>query len=326
MGKFIDMTGWVMKEHGVPDSLLTVEKLHLPKTKRISWDCVCECGNRIKVNGDNLRSGHSKSCGCSKSQSVVDMTGWVMKEHGFLDSRLTVLKRDTDNSNREAYWICLCDCGNTLSVRGSNLRNGQTRSCGCLHSEISREIMLNKCKPVFMEKHKEGLPKKDLSGMRFGKLLVLSFHHKDKYGNMYYECQCDCGGRTITPYSCLISGTVNSCGCIRSKGEMVISNLLSELNIYYQKEYIFEDLKDIFSLRFDFALFNQEELIGLIEYQGEQHTNKNNPWHSSNLEKHDQMKFDYCNKNNIPLIIINYNELNTLTSERLKDKINEYCY
>lgn len=34
------------------------------------------------------------------------------------------------------YWECICDCGQTLKVRGDSLRAGKTKSCGCLHREI----------------------------------------------------------------------------------------------------------------------------------------------------------------------------------------------
>jgi hypothetical protein len=34
---------------------------------KIMWDCLCKCGKKLAVRGENLRSGKSKSCGCYRS-------------------------------------------------------------------------------------------------------------------------------------------------------------------------------------------------------------------------------------------------------------------
>lgn len=91
MGKYIDMTGWVMKEHGVPDSRLTVirrGKDHITPCGKlcIYWECICECNldNIIVIDGNSLRRGLTKSCGCmnkertkkaNKKYNPVDLTG-----------------------------------------------------------------------------------------------------------------------------------------------------------------------------------------------------------------------------------------------------------
>ncbi len=49
--------------------------------------------------------------------------------------RLTVIKKDTVKSQRKIKWICKCECGNITSVIGTTLRNGNTKSCGCLQKE-----------------------------------------------------------------------------------------------------------------------------------------------------------------------------------------------
>lgn len=43
-------------------------------------------------------------------------------------------------------WLCRCDCGAELRVRGSCLRSGNVKSCGCLHREKAREQQLELAK------------------------------------------------------------------------------------------------------------------------------------------------------------------------------------
>jgi hypothetical protein len=51
-------------------------------------------------------------------------------------NRLVVLSRDNERSTpKRSYWHCLCDCGNTKSVRNDGLTSGSTQSCGCLGKE-----------------------------------------------------------------------------------------------------------------------------------------------------------------------------------------------
>lgn len=60
------------------------------------------------------------------------------------------------------------------------------------------------------------MPKvKDLKGMRFGRLLVIGEHGKDKYHYMNWVCLCDCGNTHITSSSSLIGGDTKSCGCFK---------------------------------------------------------------------------------------------------------------
>lgn len=49
--------------------------------------------------------------------------------------RLTVIKRAENNKYNQVRWLCKCDCGNEKIVLANNLRNGQTKSCGCLKKE-----------------------------------------------------------------------------------------------------------------------------------------------------------------------------------------------
>lgn len=64
--------------------------------------------------------------------NFIDMTG---NRYG----RLVVLGQDGHTNTGQAKWLCQCDCGKQTTVRGQQLRNGGTQSCGCLASEKKAE-------------------------------------------------------------------------------------------------------------------------------------------------------------------------------------------
>lgn len=144
-----DMTGWKMWEHGVPDSkwiiVKQMEDQIRPSGKHVAmWLCECSCEQHTQkiVSGSSVRNGTSLSCGCvrkerSKEACFIDMTGWIMNEHGVSDSRLTVIELIGINKHREAQWLCECSCEehNKIIVIGSSIRSGHTLSCGCLNKE-----------------------------------------------------------------------------------------------------------------------------------------------------------------------------------------------
>ena len=76
--------------------------------------------------------------------NYIDMTGWKMWEHGVPDSKLTVVQRVENDKYGKAQWLCECNCSkhNQVVVVGSHLRNGNTKSCGCIHTDtvISNNI------------------------------------------------------------------------------------------------------------------------------------------------------------------------------------------
>lgn len=72
-----------------------------------------------------------------------DMTGWNMWERGIPDSKLTVVQQVEDHitssGHRYSQWLCKCQCGNKIIVRGAYLKTGNTKSCGCFKLEYSKK-------------------------------------------------------------------------------------------------------------------------------------------------------------------------------------------
>lgn len=48
---------------------------------------------------------------------------------------VALLHKRTDN---QCMWWCVCDCGESKSIRGASLRNKETQSCGCLRGGNAR--------------------------------------------------------------------------------------------------------------------------------------------------------------------------------------------
>lgn len=112
-------------------------------------------------------------------------------------------------------------------------------------------------------------------------------------------------------------GHINGRGCPKcciSKGENIIEEYLIQNNIKYKPQYYFDNLIYKRHLRFDYAILdNFDKLKYLIEYNGEQHYRYIEYLHKTEdnfLEsiKRDELKINYCIKNNIKLYIIKYNE------------------
>lgn len=114
-----------------------------------AWSAQCECGTTKSVRGDHLREGRVSSCGClareaASARRLVSIAG------GTRFGRLVVvgLARIAD----EAIWYCECDCGQTCEIRGSNLRRGDTKSCGCYQRE-QRGASTRKAAPGYAAAH-----------------------------------------------------------------------------------------------------------------------------------------------------------------------------
>jgi len=127
---------------------------------------------------------------------------------GQVFERLTVIKEAPESKPGRVKYICQCKCGNTTTVNSCNLTSGKTKSCGCLHKEIT-----SRAHAV------------DLTGKPFGKLIAIRPTEKRAGSFVVWECKCKCGRTTYVPSHNLQSGATSSCGKCGYKAELARERL-----------------------------------------------------------------------------------------------------
>lgn len=294
MGKFVDLTN---KRFGM---LIVLKRVENSKHKKILWLCRCDCGKEKIIDGESLKSGHTKSCTCIKRSKLLN------KKFG----RLTVIEYNGTNKHRQTMWLCRCDCGIEKIVNGGSLSSGLIVSCGCYNNELAS--ILGKSKFL------------DLTGIRFGKLKAVEKLEKNDGGNYLWRCECDCGNDTITTSSALVQGSCVSCGCLHE------SYIAFELKKYYiefygaTKEYkILRNPRTNFFLPYDIYISSKNIFI---EFQGEQHFVKHYLYHPTDedfkYQKYkDGVKRRFAKKNGI-FIALDLRKFDTV--EKAKNEISKF--
>lgn len=173
---------------------------------------------------------------------------------------------------------------------------------------------------------KKNGPRKNLVGFCFGKLTVLEMmSQRNSRKDIVWKCKCDCGNITYNTTSSLTRkrGT-KSCGCLQSFNEVRIERILKNEKVNYKTQYTFDDCINPNTgrkLKFDFAVFDsRNNLKFLIEYDGEQHfygmrfTNNKKEREDRNRKifAFDNIKNEYCKKNNIRLYRIDFTKKDNL--------------
>lgn len=172
--------------------LLVIERAGSHPLGGALWRCRCDCGNTHVVRARCLLVGASTSCGCRADEIMHapkyrDRTG---KRFG----KWTAIRymRNATGAGKCAIWLCRCECGTEREVRVTDLTSGASESCGC---SFGRDV--------------------DLTGMRFGRLLVLGRGLTFKRGRRAWLCRCDCGAETVTLGQYLKNGdtTIGEAAC-----------------------------------------------------------------------------------------------------------------
>lgn len=245
-----------------------------------------KCGNVYKVKPDLFLHGNrcpqcavnAKKTNEQFKNEVYDLVG---NEYTFLDPYV---------NNHTKLRVKHNKCGKVYLVTPANFLSGSR--CQQCYIETKRKTNEQFKREVY-----------NLVGNEY--TVLGSYHNADTKIKVKHNT---CGGvYEVRPYSFL-----EGCGCPycnSSKGELIISKILNTLNINYEAQKTFDDLKDTQSLSYDFYIPDQDILI---EYQGVQHYQPVDRFggedHFKIQQKHDKMKLDYAKENNYNLIAVPYTE------------------
>lgn len=187
----------------------------LPKSEwlreRTTWFCTCECGGTTKVVAGDFTKGHKTNCGCMSTTVKRNLAG---KRFGMLTVLHEVPKEERTQKNK-VMWVCLCDCGNSITTPSSSLVNGLKTSCGC-----------------------DTITYNYLTGQKYNMLTVL--HRAESKGSTKHTkwlCKCDCGKIAEVRSDALTSDKAYSCGCTRrpNKGiPDITGNRFGKLTALYE--------------------------------------------------------------------------------------------
>ena len=302
--RFKDLTGQKMGRSTVISR--AENKIDSSGKSRTMWNCRCECGNEFKTLTDSLTRNPNLVCPecTNKDRSKNNRINVIGNKYG----KLTIL--DIIPNTYPTKVRCKCDCGNEHVCLQADVVNGHTQSCGCLQSERTSAANVKDWTGYIAD-----------SGVEF-----IQQSHMNDSGQWIWQCRCGvCGNIFYELPAKINNGHTTSCGCRKeSFGESYIKQLLEEKGIEYDTQYKFDDCRHVNVLYFDFALFYNNKLLGLIEYDGRQHfepieffggeegfaTNK----------KRDEIKNVYCSTHDISLLRLPY----TLSTREIKQKIYEY--
>lgn len=126
------------------------------------------------------------------------------------------LSQEKRESSRKYFW-CHCECGNEKWIRADHLKKSIV-SCGCYNKEK------NFFKAV------------DMTGKRFGKLLVIRNTGKKKGNSIIWECKCDCGNMIELTQQVLEKGSTKSCGCL--KRSIMKEKIKENAKEFIEKNYV----------------------------------------------------------------------------------------
>lgn len=129
---------------------------------RVIWELLCDCGKTTFTIPAGVANGHTKSCGCLKSE--LDLKSWkslVQQKYGML----TFIRHTSERNGAHVVWELLCDCGTTTFSIAPSIIRGNTKSCGCLYDATRKtcglknrkyDPRISSARSVWLRSYKDG--------------------------------------------------------------------------------------------------------------------------------------------------------------------------
>jgi len=267
-------------------------------------DYTCKCGESSKISFSSFQRGsRCKECGSLK-RAETTKTPFAYILQLFEDEDYVLLSSEYHRNKKLEF---ICNNGHLGEVELRHFKGG----IRCFDCALENRNELQRHSYEYVEK---------IFFDRGCRLI------SDKYQsvNLKLDYHCKCGNETA---SATLNNFLRNSGCNNcqssSKGEDIIESYLRNKNMFFKKQFKFQDCRDINPLLFDFAVFNNDKvLIGLIEFDGKQHFESIEFFGGEetfkSLQKRDLIKTNYSIKNNIPLLRICYLDIENI--EKILDQ------
>ncbi len=315
----------------------------LPETSGIKVSILCDfCNKPYKIQYRKYieRKTKNEKCACNQCKNIKQQEIYINK-YGkpsyngrnytiddvrkiFESQDLSLVSNEYINAQSPLEYICNKHIDDGIqNVTFNNLQSSIKRghhsckSCSYEHRQINQRKDFDEIKQFFENRHCTLLTKK--SEYINAKTILL------------YECDFHPGIIQKTTWMAFrVSGGCSLClEKASSHAETIINNYLLDKNIKFNREYWFEDCKDIKPLPFDFAIQDSSNnIVGLCEFNGKQHYEPID-WFGGNekfkiQQLHDEIKRNYCLQRNIPLLVISYKEFCNI--EKMLDEFIEKIF
>lgn len=251
----------------------------------------------------------------------------------FINTTITALSKviyipdETNPSRKRPYFEAQCDCGE--KIKGKKYPYGRWDRMHTTNNDLAP--WCSRCTKCGAGGKKRALDsiwhntasssvtlkneKNNLCGTIIGDLYIESIAGRDYRAHTLYNVRCSCGNTEIISDDKLKSNHIACSYCLKSisSGEIAVESYLKKHSIEYKHHHKFPDLLGDGGrmLDFDFVIKHNDNIIGLIEFQGKQHYVPIDFFGGEKQfikqQKYDNYKRNYCKSHNYKLIEIPYN-------------------